>query len=195
MVAAHNRAIRVKNPCQTTRIAAPFWQRVGWLLDPLIPLHKIPTPPAADNDKIGLTEVNQNNPSGNAVELDNTRVVFYDTLLALPSLNDFAKGDDSDSHHPKLLASWLMGEMQQNLTTNGHSADVINAPPALAATLGSPADQSNLLEDADAMGTGPSSINGNPVGNGTTGDNGTLGLPANGSVAPPALVTTPAIFS
>jgi hypothetical protein len=70
---------------------------------------------------------------------------------------------------------------------------VINAPPTSAATLGSPADQSNSLEDADATCAGPSSVDGNPVGDGATGNDGTLGLPANGSAAPLALITAPAI--
>jgi hypothetical protein len=115
MVVAHNWAIRVENACQTTSIAAHFWQRVGQPLDPLIPLHNVSTPPAADNDKIGLTKVNQNNPSGNAAELDNAWVVFYDALMVLLSLKDSAKGNDNDSHqHSMLLASWLMGAMRRH---------------------------------------------------------------------------------
>jgi hypothetical protein len=110
-VVAQNRAIHVENICQTTSIAACICQCVGWPLNPLISLHNVSTPPAADDDKIGLTEVNQNNPSGNAVELDNTRVVFYNALTALPALGNSVKNDDYDDASSKLLASWLMGAM------------------------------------------------------------------------------------
>ncbi len=175
-------------------IAACFWQHVGQPLDPLIPLHNFPTPPAVVNDKIGLTEVDQNNPPGNAAELDNSWVIFYNTLTALPALNDSAKDNDNDDASSNALGLLADGSNVAALTTVGHLADVINAPLALAATLGSPADRSNLLEDADATGAGLGSVNGNPVGDGATGDNGALSLPANGSLAPPALVTAPAIF-
>jgi hypothetical protein len=80
------------------------------------------------------------------------------------------------------------------LTTVGLLADVINAPLALAATLGSPADWSDLLEDADATCADPGGVDGNPVGDSATGNYCALGLLANGSAAPPALVTAPAIF-
>jgi hypothetical protein len=70
-VTAHNQAIRAENTRQTTSIAARFWQCVGQLLDPLIPLYNYPPPPAAGNDKIDLTEVERNNPSGDAEEYDN----------------------------------------------------------------------------------------------------------------------------
>jgi hypothetical protein len=61
----------LENTYQTTSIAAWFWQHVGWLLDPLIPLYNAPPPPAAGNNEINSMEVNRNNPSGDAKEYDN----------------------------------------------------------------------------------------------------------------------------
>ncbi len=45
------------------------------------------------------------------MELDNTRVVFYNALTALPALGNSVKNDDYDDASSKLLASWLMGAM------------------------------------------------------------------------------------
>ncbi len=111
-VAAHNRAICIENTRQTTSIAACFWQHIVRPLDPLIPLHNVPTPPAADDDKIGLMEVNQNNPSGNAAELDNAQANFYDALTAFWLSMILPRTMTMMTHHPMLLASWLMGAMQ-----------------------------------------------------------------------------------
>jgi hypothetical protein len=138
MVADHNQTIQVKNARQMTSITACFWQRVGWLLDPLIPLYNVPTPPTADNDEMGLTGVEQNNPSGYAAESDNDRVVFFKALTALPALEDSFKDNDDDDTLSTALGLLANGSNVAALTTVGLLADRINAPLALA-------------EDADAM--------------------------------------------
>jgi hypothetical protein len=75
-VAAHNQAIQTENTLQTMSIAARFWQHVGQLLDPLIPLYNAPPPPTAGNNEIDSMEVERNNPSGDAKEYDNNLVVY-----------------------------------------------------------------------------------------------------------------------
>ncbi len=80
------------------------------------------------------------------------------------------------------------------LTTVGHSANGVEAPPALAAPLGPPANLSNSSGENDASGAGPSGVDGTPVDDGATGDNGALGSLANGSAAPPALNTALTTF-
>ncbi len=66
------------------------------------------------------------------------------------------------------------------LTTVSLAANRIDAPLALA-------------EDDNAAGAGPGGVDGIPVGDGTTGNDGALGPPANGSAVQPALVVAPAI--
>ncbi len=114
--------------------------------------------------------------------------------MVLPALDNSAKDNDNDDASSNALGLMADESNAAVLTTVGHLADVINAPPASAATLGSLADQSDLSEDADAMGPDPSSINEHPVGSGATGNDGALGLLANGSTAPLALVTGLTIF-
>ncbi len=80
------------------------------------------------------------------------------------------------------------------LTTVGRLANGVEAPPALAAPLGPLADLSDLLGDNNALGADPGIVNGTPVGNGTTGVNGTLCSLANGSAAPLALAPAPLLF-
>ncbi len=77
------------------------------------------------------------------------------------------------------------------LTTVGHSANGVEAPLALAAPLGPPADLSDLLGDNNALGAGPGIVDGTPVGDGAIGINGALGSPANESTAPLALAPAP----
>jgi hypothetical protein len=115
-------------------------------------------------------------------------------LTVLPGLDDFVEGgnnDDALSPAPGLSAD---GSNAVVLTTVGHSTNGVESPPALAAPLGPPANLSNLLGDNNASGAGHSSIDGIPVGNSATDNNGALGSPANGSVAPPAPITTPITF-
>jgi hypothetical protein len=114
--------------------------------------------------------------------------------MALPDLDNFVEDDNNDdtlSPAPGLLVD---GNDAVALTTVGHLANRVKAPLALAAPLGTPANLSNSSGDKDVSGTGPGGINGTPVGNGATGDNGALGSLANGSAAPPALITAPTTF-
>jgi hypothetical protein len=194
MVAAPNWAIQAENTRLTTSIAACFWQRVGRLLDPLIPLYDAPSPPAAGNDEIDSTEVKRNNPSGDAKEYDNNPVVYFDTLMVLPDLDNFIEDDNNDDALSPAPGFSADGNNAVALTTVSHLADGVKAPPALAAPLGPPANLSNLSGDNNASGAGPSSVNGAPFGNGATGNNGALGSLANGSTAPPALTTAPTTF-
>jgi hypothetical protein len=187
-VAAHNQAIRTENTRQTMSIASHFWQHVGRPLDPLIPpLYDAPPPPAAGNDEIDLTEVERNNPSGDAEEYDDDPVIYFDTLMALLDLDDFVEDNDNDDALSPSLGLSANGSNAVALTTLGRSANGVEAPPALAAPLGFPTDLSDSLGDNNALGTGPGILNGTPVGDGTTGVNGALGSPVNGNVAPLAL--------
>ena len=81
-------------------------------------------------------------------------------------------------------------------TPIGLSAIDVGVPLAFAAVPSSPADDSNLSEEGDALSAGLDGAAWNPVGDGTAGENGALGPPANGSVgyrvpggrgSPPAL--------
>jgi hypothetical protein len=193
-VAAHNQAIQAENTRQTISITACFWQRVGRPLDPLTPLYYAPPPPAAGNNKIDSTEVKRNNPSGDAKEYDDDLVLYFHVLTALPDLDNFVEDDNDDDASSPALGLLANGSNAVALTTVGHSADGVEAPPALAAPLSPPANWSNLLGDNDASGAGRGGVNGIPVSKGATGDHGALGSPANGSAAPPALATVPTTF-
>jgi hypothetical protein len=194
MVAAHNRAIQAENTRRTTSIPTCFWQHVGWPLNPLIPLYDAPPPPAVGNDENVLMEVERNNPSGDAKEYNNNPVVYFDALMALPDLDNFVEDNDNDDALSPALGHLADGSNVEALTTVGHLANGVEAPPALAAPLGPLANQSNSSGDNDALSAGPGGIDGILVGNSTTGDDGALGSPANGSVAPPALATAPTTF-
>ncbi len=128
---------------------------------------------------MGLTGVEQNNPSGDAAESDNNQVVFFDALMALPALSNSFEDNDNDDASSTALGLLANGSDAAASTTVGLLADGIDAPPASA-------------EDADAKGAGLSNVDGNPVGSSATGNNGALGPPANGSAAPPALAAAPA---
>ncbi len=146
------------------------------------------------SNEIDSTEVERNNPSGDAKEYDSNPVIYFNALTALPDLDDFIEGDyDDDALFPAsgLLAN---GNDAVALTTVGHLADGVKAPPALADPLGPPANLSNSSGNNNALGAGPGSINRTPVGNGATGNNGALGSPANKSAAKPALTTAPTNF-
>ncbi len=120
------------------------------------------------------------NPPGDDKECEDNRVVLFNVLTALPTLDKPLADDDDDDALPTALG-FLANESNvvASITVN-LAANRINAPPALA-------------EDDDAKGAGPGGIDGIPVGNGATGDDGTLGPPANGSAVPPALAAAPAI--
>jgi hypothetical protein len=162
-----------------TNIAARFRQRVGRLLNPLIPLYNVPPPCNADDDKMDLTVVEINNPPGDANECNNDRVVLFDVLTALPALNKPLKNDNNDDALPTALGLLANGSNAVALTTVSLGANRIDAPPA--------------LEEDDAAGAGLGGVDGIPVGDGATGDDGALGPPANGSAVTPALAATPAI--
>ncbi len=121
-----------------------------------------------------------NNPPGDAKECNNNRVVLFDVSTALPALNKPLKDDDDDDTSPTALGLLANGCNAVASTTVSLAADRINAPPALA-------------EDDDASGAGPGGVNGIPVGDGATGNDGALGPLANGSAVSPALVAAPAI--
>jgi hypothetical protein len=142
-----------------------------------------PPPPAAGNDEINLMKVERNNPSGDAKEYDNNPVVYFDALTVLPDLNDFVEDNNNDEALSPALGLLANGSNAVGLTTGGRSTNGVEAPPALAAPLAPPADLSNSLGDNNALGAGPSIINGTPVGNNATGVNGALGSPVNGSAA------------
>jgi hypothetical protein len=109
----------------------------------------------------------------------------------MPDLDNFVEDDDNDDALSPALGLSANGSNVVVLTIVGCSANRIEAPPASAAPLGPPAYLSNSSGDSDALGTGPSIVNGNPVGNGATGINGALGSPANESAAPLALAPAP----
>ncbi len=181
----------MENTRRTTSIAARFWQRVGRPFDPLIPLYDAPPPPAAGNNKIDSTEVERNNPSGDAKEYDDNPVIYFNALTALLDLNDFVEDDDNDEALSPALGLLADGSNAVALTTVGRSANGVEAPPALAAPLGPPANLSNSSGDNDALGAGPGMVDGTPVGKGPTGINGALGSPANRRAAPLELAPAP----
>jgi hypothetical protein len=109
----------------------------------------------------------------------------------LPDLKNFVEDDDNDDALSPALGLLADGSNAVVLTTVGCSANGVEAPPALAAPLGPPANLSDSLGDNDALGTGPGVVNGTPVGDGATGVNGALGSLANGSAAPLALAPAP----
>jgi hypothetical protein len=179
-VAVHNRAIRIKNARQTTSIAARFMKRVGQPFNPLIPLYDVPPPCNADDNEMDVTVVEINNPPGDAKECNNNRVVLFNVSTALPALDEPLEDDDNDDALPTALGLLANGSNAVVTTTVSLAANRINAPPALG-------------EDDNAAGAGPGGVDGIPVGNGTTGNYGALGPPANGSTVPPALAAAPAI--
>ncbi len=111
--------------------------------------------------------------------------------MALPDLDNFVEDDDNDDALSPALGLLADGSNVVALTTVGRSANGVEAPPALATPLGPPADLSDSSGDNDALGAGLGIVDGTPVGNGTTGINGALGSPSNGSVAPLALAPAP----
>ncbi len=149
-------------------IAACLRQPAGRPLDPLIPLYNVPPPCNADDDETDLTVVEINNPPGDAKECDNNQVVLFDVSTTLPALDEPLKDNDDDDASPTALGLSANGSNAVASTTVSLAADRIDAPPALA-------------EDDNATGTGPGGVDGIPVGDGVSGDDGALGPPANGS--------------
>jgi hypothetical protein len=146
------------------------------------------------NDEINSTEVERNNPYGDAKEYGDNPVVYFNALTALPDLNGFVEDDNDDDALSPVLGLSTIGSNAVALTIVGHLANGVKAPPALAAPLGPPANLSDSSGDNNASGAGPGGVDGIPVVDGATGNNGTLGSPANGSAAPPALATAPTTF-
>ncbi len=112
-------------------------------------------------------------------------------LRALLDLNDFVEDNNNDDTLFPALGLLADRSNAVALTTVGRLANGVEAPLALAAPLGPPADLSNSSGDNDALGTSPGVVDGTPVGNGATSINGALGSPANWSVAPLALALAP----
>jgi hypothetical protein len=121
-----------------------------------------------------------NNPPGDAEECIYDRVVLFDVSTALPALDEPLKDDNDNDASPTALGLLANGSNAVALTTVSLADDRIDTPPALA-------------EDDDAAGTGPGGIDRIHVGDGTTGNDGALGPPANGSMVPPALAVAPTI--
>jgi hypothetical protein len=100
--------------------------------------------------------------------------------MALPALDKPLKDDNDDDASPTALGLSANGSNAVASTTVSLAADRIDAPPALA-------------EDENAAGAVPGGVDGIPVGDGATGNDGALGPPANRSALPPALAAAPAI--
>jgi hypothetical protein len=132
-----------------------------------------------DDNQTDLMVVEINNPPGDAEECDDNRVILFDMSTALPALEEPLKDNNNDDASPTALGLSANRSNAVASTTVSLAVDRIDAPLALA-------------EDDDAAGAGPGGIDGIPVGNGTTGDDGALGPPANGSAVPPALAVAPA---
>ena len=179
--------IRAENRRRLTGIAARFRQRVGRPLDPQIPLYPVdPRPPPMAVDT-GFDEgVEQNNPSGDAAEIDEN-VVFFDAFAALPADDDDVAADDDDAmSNASLSPSADANDMESTPTPPGLSAVGIGAPSASVASLGPSAGRGNSPGNADVSGAGPDDVDGaaaSPVGDGASGVR-PLGLPAEGAVRP-----------
>jgi hypothetical protein len=59
-----------------------------------------------------LTEVERNNPSGDAKKYDDNPVVYFDVLTALPDIDDFIEDDNNDDALSPALGLWPMGAMR-----------------------------------------------------------------------------------
>ena len=130
--------------------------------------------------------VEQNNPSGDAAEIDEN-VAFFDAFAALPADDDDVAADDDDAMSTASLSpSADANDMESTPTPPGLSAVGIGAPSASVASLGPSAGRGNSSGNADVSGAGPDDVDGaaaGPVGDGASGVR-PLGLPAEGAVRP-----------
>jgi len=128
--------------------------------------------------------VEQNNPSGDAAEIDKN-VAFFDAFAALPADDDDVAADDDDAMLTASLSpSADANDMESTPNPPGLSEVGIGAPSASVASLSPSAGRGNSPGNADVSGAGPDDIDGaaaGPVGDGASGVR-PLGLPSEGAV-------------
>jgi hypothetical protein len=209
--------VKINNPPGDAKECDDDWVV---LFDVLTALPALDKPLEDDNDDDALpTALGLSTNGSNAVALT-TVSLAADRIGAPPALaeDDNAAGagpgsvdripvGDCDTGNDGALGPPAKGSAVPPALTAAPAISTRRAAPlALPNTLRSPANANGFAgghvpskgagasaEDDNAMCAGSGGVNGIPVGNCTTGDDGALGPPANGSTVPPALVAAPVI--
>jgi hypothetical protein len=132
MVEALNRVIRSENHRRMSGIGARFRQRVGWELEPTLPLYERGDALPDDDDEDELADIENNNPPGHA-ELPVDDQVDDSTaqtmLLPLVDTNEDDDDDVASSTALGLVADWSDAP-PASTTALDHPVDGSDAPPA-----------------------------------------------------------------